>query len=210
MGLRFGVTAAGHVDTAAAAAALGVSRRTVQRWLHAHSGRSLAHLPTQRREQLLALLQPSQETVAVEAQQARYALKAIGGLHLPRKVGVLPSWERQRWLEDHVVTVLEVRVRQLRIRQVAITRCEPEKIADLKRRGRIVELVLVPTRFHATLVSHELLLHVGPWRFHASPEQVRQGFTTSWTVDAPRIKLAEVWGTVQAGLVTDRAGSTPS
>src|SRR5450759_1286974 len=34
LGVAFGVNARGRPDTAAAAVALGVSRRTVQRWLH--------------------------------------------------------------------------------------------------------------------------------------------------------------------------------
>ena len=57
MCLRFGF---GHdqvsPDTAAAAAAMGVTRRTVQRWLHAEHGRSVAHIPVKRLEQLTELL----------------------------------------------------------------------------------------------------------------------------------------------------------
>ena len=45
MRLRFGTNRRGHADTAAAAAALGVSQRTVQRWLQGAHGRSRAHLP---------------------------------------------------------------------------------------------------------------------------------------------------------------------
>ncbi len=191
MCLRFGFAHDGtSPDTANAAAALGVSRRTVQRWLHAAHGRSLAHIPPRRLEQLVELLLPTAETRAREAQQARYAERAISGLHLPRKMGIKPAWERQRWLEPHVVVVLEIRVRHLRIRQLAIARAEETRVSELHRRGRIIDQAVVPTRFHATVVAHRALSELAPWRFQALPEQVQQGFTQSWLDDAPPSRLA--------------------
>ena len=100
---------------------MGVSRRTVQRWLHAHTADPWPTSP-RRLDQLIELLRPAKKTRPKEAQQARYATKAIGGLHLPRKMGIKPAWEQQRWLEQHIVAVLEVKVHQLRIRQLATAR----------------------------------------------------------------------------------------
>lgn len=195
LGLRFGLAHNGHPDTAAVAQAMGVSRRTVQRWLHAPSGRSLAHIPPRRLEQLLALLRPSEETLLKEEQQARYATKAIEGLHLPRKMGVKPAWEKQRWLEPHTVSILEVNLGQgLRIRQVTTGRTSTLDTAELRRRGRVLHQVQVPTRFHATLLIHAVLQQVGPWRFHAGVDQVRQGFTQAWIADAPEVDLASLAG----------------
>ena len=184
MCLRFGF---GHdqvsPDTAAAAAAMGVTRRTVQRWLHAEHGRSVAHIPVKRLEQLTKLLLPQAETLAREEQQARYAYKAIDGLRLPRKMGIKPAWEKQRWLETHRVVVLQIPVGHLRIRQLAITRDEPNRVAELARRGKVVDEALVPTRFHATVLVHETLAQLGPWRFQAGDDQVVQGFTQAWMVE---------------------------
>lgn len=191
MCLRFGFAQDGTApDTAEAADVLGVSRRTVQRWLHASHGRSLAHIPPRRVTQLVELCLPSAETRAREAQQARYAQQAIDGLHLPRKMGVKPAWEKQRWLTPHLVVVLEVPVRRLRIRQLSIARAEDERIAELNRRGRIIDQAAVPTRFHATLLAHRVLSEVAPWRFQALPHQARQGFTQTWLNDAPATHLS--------------------
>lgn len=178
-------------DTAAAAAAMGVTRRTVQRWLHAKHGRSVAHMPLKRREQLIEMLLPQAETLAREEHQARYARKAIAGLHLPRNMGIKPAWEKQRWLEPHRVVVLEIPVEHLKIRQLAIARDEPRRVAEVARRGRVVDETVVPTRFHATLLVHETLSQVGPWRFQAGVDQVAQGFTQAWMVDTtvPRTHL---------------------
>lgn len=170
-------------DTAAAAAAMGVTRRTVQRWLHADHGRSVAHIPPKRREQLIELLQPAAETLAREEQQARYARKAIDGLRLPRKMGIKPAWEKQRWLEPHRVAVLEIPVGHLKIRQMAIARDEPSRVAELTRRGKVVDEATVPTRFHATVLVHQVLTEMAPWRFQAGGDQVTQGFTQAWMVE---------------------------
>ncbi len=190
MCLRFGFGANGAADTRAAAEAMGVSQRTVQRWLHATHGRSVAHIPARRLNQLISLLRPDGEVLAREAQQARYAAKAIEGLHLPRKMGIKPAWERQGWLEQHVVVVLDIKVEHLRIRQVATSRVTVAKLDDLKRRGRIVDHVIVPTRFHATLLVHRTLDVVEAWRFQAGDDQVLQGFTQAWLADAPETNLS--------------------
>lgn len=191
MCLRFGFAPDGRSpDTASTAAVMGVSRRTVQRWLHAAHGRSLAHIPRRRLDQLIELLLPTAETRAREAQQSRYAQRAISGLTLPRKMGVLPAWERQRWLEPHLVVVLDVRVRQLRIRQLAIARNEPDKLHELRRRGQVGDQAQVPTRFHATVLVQRVLDEMAPWRFQAQPGQVGQGFTQAWMGDAPATQLS--------------------
>lgn len=192
MCLRFGFAADDGPDTAAAATAMGVSRRTVQRWLHADHGRSIAHIPARRLEQLIALLLPDPQTMAGEDQQVRYAQKAIDGLPLPRKIGIKPAWERQRWLEPHRVAVIEIPVHHLRIRQLAIARDVPERVREIERRGSVIDQAVVPTRFHATVLGHEVLVDVGPWRFEAGGDQVAQGYTQAWIAEAstPRTHLA--------------------
>lgn len=199
LGLRFGVARGGHPDTAAVAAAMGVSRRTVQRWLHASSGRALAHIPDTRLQQFLALLRPTEETIRKEEQQARYAAKAISGLHLPRKMGIKPAWERQRWLEPHTVSVLEITLAErVKIRQLTTSRTSALDTVELRRRGQLVSQAEVPTRFHATLLTHAVLERVGPWRFHAGTDQLQQGFTQAWIADAPQVDLAQMQQDIQA------------
>lgn len=190
MSLRFGTAVHGGPDTAAAAEAMGVSRRTVQRWLHARHGRSLAHIPPKRLARLIELLQPDPGTVAREAQQARYATKAIGGLHLGRKAGIKPAWEKQKWLEPHLVVVLEIKAGTYKIRQLAVARAEVAKTDDLKKRGKIVDQAVVPTRFHATLLTHKVLTELAPWRFQAGADQVLQGYTQAWFADSPETHLS--------------------
>lgn len=192
MALRFGFAADGQgVDTRAAASAMGVSRRTVQRWLHADHGRSKARIPARRLDQLIELLMPGAETVGREAQQARYAVEAIARIGLARGMGIKPAWRERRWLEEHLVVVIEIKVRTLRIRQIAVGRADTtHKLAELQRRGRILDQALVPTKFHATVLTHQVLTALGPWRFQAGQTQVAAGFTQVWLGDAPASDLA--------------------
>lgn len=214
MRLRFGETRRGGVDTTAAAEAMGVSRRTVQRWLHASSGRSVARLPAARKDALIAELRPSEQRLQHEADQARYATKAIRGL-ASRPDDALPGWREKRWLEPHLVVILDVPVTaSSRVRQVASVRDDPDRIKAMRKRGRVVASVEVPTNFHATLVIHAVLQRIDPWRYRAQPRQAKQGWTATWTADAPSVPLADIWGRIEADLpaldVPSSAGSTPS
>src|SRR4051812_22421903 len=186
--LRFGTSPRGHVNLPAVADAMNVSPRTVQRWLAASSGRAVAHIPPRRLQQLLELLVPRAETIRDEAAAATYARKAIDQLRLGRKRGVLPSWEKRRWLDTHVVAVLAIK--EARVRQLTITRSSGAASTELGRRGRIVDFVVLPTRFHADALVHEVLTEIGPWRFQPMPGTLKQGPTRAWLDDAPPVDLA--------------------
>jgi hypothetical protein len=205
MALRFGVTSASGakssnssvksptvtVDVAAVAAEMGVTPRTVQRWLRAPHARSKPAIPPARLAQLLDLLLPSEETRGRETQQARYAEAAIAGFHLPRRMGIKPAWEAQQWLEQHLVVVLEVPLRgRMSIRQITLGRNSVSKLTEFQRRGKIIDQAVVPSRFHATLLVQRVLTEIGPWRYQAAGKQVRQGFTWTWTSDAPATHLS--------------------
>ena len=186
--LRYGLNRLGHVDTVAAAQGMGVSPRTMQRWLAGRSGRQVAHLPPRRREQLVELLTPSAERVRDEHREGDYARRAIE--QVQRLDGVLPAWKERGWLEPHQVLLLAIRPQG--IRQIAVNRLSASRSETLRRRGAVLSTLVVPTRFHATAVVRQVLHDVQPWRFQASPSQARQGMTQCWLDDAPPVDLAEV------------------
>lgn len=209
MRLRFGEAPRSGVDTVAVAEAMGVSRRTVQRWLHARSGRALSHLPASRKQQLIDLLRPSQQRLQHEDDQQRYAAQVVLGL-AERPDEVLPGWQQKRWLDPHLVVILEVQVTaHSRVRQVTSLRDENDRLKALGKRGRIVASVQVPTHFHGTLLINRVLHLVGPWRYQAQPKQVKRGWTATWTTDAPSVPLTDLWRQVSAD-VPAGAALTPS
>src|ERR1035437_46918 len=194
MAVRFGVTHTGAPDTAAAARNLGVSRRTVQRWLHG-SGRARARIPAHRLTQITS---PDPQVLRQEALNATYAHAAIDRLSLPHEKGIEESWRTQRWLEPHLVAILEVRIAEVgrvRVCQISVTRGTDRSMKALRRRGQIVDFTVVPTRFHATVLAHELLEQVRPWRLLPKTGFVAVGRSTTWNAAAPLPDLGQVAGT---------------
>lgn len=189
LALSYGAGPRGEPDTAATAAALGVSRRTVQRWLHG-SNRQLAKIPADR---LTQITRPDPLVLRQETQAATYARNAIARIALPKGRGVLEVWQVQRWLEPHLVAVLDVTVAPgVLVRQATISRGHTKSMQALRRRGQIADFTVVPTRFHATVLVHELLTLVGPWRVLPKVGTVKAGRTQTWSVTAPVVDLDQL------------------
>lgn len=184
LGTCYGRTHTGHVDVAAVAESVGVSTRTVQRWL-AGNNRCKAAIPHSR---LVQLFRPPADTQRRSQQGADYAREAITKIALPKGRGIVPSWRTRGWLEPHVVAVLDLH--GLPLRQVLISNGTSRSMADIRRRGEIVDVTTVPTRFHATVLVHELLLKIGPWQVLPTVETLQQGRTQVWADDAPTIDLS--------------------
>ncbi len=195
LGLAFGVNSRGRPDTATAAAALGVSQRTVQRWLHGKD-RARVRAPAARLEQIRRAVRPDEQSLGQETTAARYARNAIARIALPDDTGVLPAWRDRKWLEPHLVAVLDLPA--LGLRQVAISRGSDRALPELRKRGRVVSHTTVATRFHATALAAELLQHVDGWRVQTPAGVVKQGRTQTWLATAPRVNLPEL--AVTAGL----------
>ncbi|MFH5211555.1 hypothetical protein [Antrihabitans spumae] len=186
LGHCYGFTPRGAVDTAAVAEHLAVSQRTVQRWMRG-TNRQKAAIPAHR---LHELLRAPAETELRSRQQAEYAREAIIQLALPRGRGVLPAWRKQGWLEPHVVTVIEIVGHPWR--QVVVSNGKARSIAETKRRGTLVDVARVPTRFHAVVLAHEVMESVTPWRVHPLPRILAQGRTQVWSRDAPAVDLSVI------------------
>lgn len=186
LGHCYGFTARGAVDTAAVAEHLAVSQRTVQRWMRG-TNRQKAAIPAHR---LHELLRAPAETELRSRQQAEYAREAITQLALPKGRGILPAWRKQGWLDPHVVTVIEVAGQPWR--QVVVSNGKARSMAETKRRGNVVDVTTVPTRFHAVVLAHEVMELVKPWRVHPLPRILAQGRTQVWTQDAPAVDLSVI------------------
>ena len=172
LGERFGYTSRGGVNTAAVARGMGVSQRTVQRWLHA-DGRRRAPIPAARLDQLQQLLQLDPVHARRQRQQAAYAAAAIKQLTTDPG-SALASWEKQGRLEEH---------------RVIPSRIDADPFETRRGRGgRVVQQVRVATRFHAVVLADEVLRRVEPWRVNLPGGQ--HAPTITWFDDAPPVDLA--------------------
>jgi hypothetical protein len=189
LGVLFGVGRRGGPDTAAAAAELGVSRRSVQRWLRPGTGgtqrMSATHL-----DQVFELAVPGEDVRRDEARSAAYARDALERIALPKGRGVLPAWRDQQWLDQHVVTVVDLH--DVGLRQISLTRVSSrtQERGERTRVGTLVDFCVVATRFHAQLLVHAVLTEVDPWRVRGRARAPRQGATHTWLPDAPHSDLS--------------------
>lgn len=189
LSLSYGTGPRGGPDTAAAAEKLGVSRRTVQRWLHG-TNRQRAQIPADR---LAQITRPDPLVLRQETQAADFAREAIARIALPKGRGIDEAWRVQRWLEPHLVAVLEVAlIPGVLVRQVTVSRGHTKSMQALRRRGQIADFTVVPTRFHATVLVHELLTQVGPWRVLPQMGTVAVGRTQTWSMSAPVVDLDQL------------------
>jgi hypothetical protein len=183
--MLFGPARRGGPDTAAAAAELEVSRRTVQRWLRgpadARAPMSSAHAAAVR-----ALAGIDEQVRRDEQRTAGYARDALERIALPKGRGVLPAWREQQWLDQHLVTITKL---DHGVLQASLTRVTSR---SRSRDGQVLAFRVVPTRFHAQLLVHEVLTAVGPWRVRGRALAPKQGATRTWLPDAPAVDLDEL------------------
>lgn len=187
MRLTYGAGKRGGPDSRTAAAALGVSRRSVQRWLHGPDQQA-AEIPSGRLQEFLRHVTPDEELLRDEEYAAAHARQAIKRVRGRRRLS--PAWRSQHWLDPHLVAVLDLG--DLGVRQVAVCRSAEQTVQELHRRGTVVDSTIVDSRFHAAVLAHELLRLVGPWRVLPPRSRVKQGPTQTWMPDAPKVGLEQL------------------
>jgi hypothetical protein len=181
--ITYGTTRAGRIRTEDLAMAIGVSPRTVDRWLAA----PVLTLDDRRLRQVAAATMPRDDVLRAEAQALTYARDAVAGLGRGRGAGILPAWRKQNWLEPHMVAVLDLD--QLGLRQVGIARVSGRQVADLRRRGEVIDFSTVPTRLHATVLAQTVLDTVQAWRIRPRAGLVSVAPTRVFAADAPATDL---------------------
>jgi hypothetical protein len=183
----YGPTASGAVNVAAVAQYAGVSESTVHRWL------SRAGTPNNRRPAIPArrLTQLQLAPALIEQRSYDdylYALDAIDKVAAGR---IEPAWREQGWLGEHTVAVIGVAGKPWL--QVAYSNQSKRSLDELRRRGPLLESVVVPTRHHARALAYVVMLTVRNWRVHPVGGMLKRGGTTTvWMADAPTVNLTEL------------------
>jgi hypothetical protein len=179
----YGPTPRGAVDVAAVAHYAGVSPSTVRRWLSRPQPGARLAIPKRR---LVQLQRGPEEVERRNEQQYRHALNALASID--DEHSVLPEWRKQGWLDQQTVAIIAVHGRPWR--QVAVTKGSRRALGELHRRGATVDNLLVPTRFHAQVLVHAVMLRQQAWRIHPVAHRLSAGRTQVWMADAPTIDLA--------------------
>lgn len=180
----------GHINAERTAKLLGVSTRTLRRWLHGDPDDVVGMAPRSRAA-VWAELRPSNKRLHQEDLDRSYAREALRRLALPaRRRRLPPAWAKQGWLDQHMVAILDIP--QANAVQVTFARMDRRPLQRMKRRGDLIDSTVVETRFHATLLAGAVLELVDPWRVKLSDQWTKQGSGQGWMVDdqAPTIDLA--------------------
>ena len=180
----YGPTPRGAVDVAAVAHYAGVAPSSVRRWLSRPppGSRRLA-IPKHR---LVQLQRGPEEVERRNEQQHRHALNALASIDDERSI--MPEWRKQGWLDQHTVAIIAVHGRPWL--QVAVTNGSRRALAELHRRGATVDNLVVPTRFHAQVLTHAVMRRQQAWRIHPAAHRLSAGRTQVWMADAPSVDLA--------------------
>ena len=190
----YGTTVTGDFDIGAVAEYAGVTTATVRRWISGdtNTNNRLAAAPPARIEQL----QRGPEIVERRNQQ-QYdrALEALA--NLGDETSILPVWRQQGWLDEHAAAIVEIKGKPWR--QVVITKANPRALTELRRRSEIVTSLTLPTRFHAQVLAHAVMMRQQAWRVQPSPERLAVGRTQVWMADAPAVPLGSLADQIGVG-----------
>lgn len=187
LGWCYGRTPRGAVDVAAAAAAAGVTPRTVRRWLSG-SGRRTAAIPSAR---LIELLTPPDIVDTRAEQTLTLARQVVSEWDRPaRAKRSNATWADRGWLDPHYVLILQLKNTPLR--QVMVTRGDRKRLLEVNRTAEILDVVQVRSRFHGLVLEAAIFAEIGPWRVVPSETVVKERRTQTWTPDAPKIDIRVV------------------
>ena len=122
------------------------------------------------------------------AQQFSHASAAIAKLGDENEI--LPSWRSQGWLNEHTVAIVGsggTVAPGCRYQRVG------RSLAALRRRAAVVDTIVMPTSFHAQVLTRAVMLRQQSLRrVHPAADQLEQGRTNVWMADAPAVDLAEL------------------
>ena len=167
----YGPTPRGALDVAAVAFYAHVAPSTVRRWLSTPPPGSRRPVIPQHR--LVQLQRGPPEVERRNDQQYRHALAAIGSI--TDEGLILPEWRTQGWLHEHTVAIIAIHGRPWR--QVAATNASRRALGEVHRRGATVDNLIVPTRFHAQVLAHTVMVRQQPWRIHPVAHRLSVGRT---------------------------------
>jgi hypothetical protein len=191
----YGANAADGIDVEAVAEYAGVTAATVHRWIGSDNVPNSRHsaAPPAR----IAQLQRGPDSVE-SLNEGAFERAQLILANLDDDTYILPTWRESGWLNEHAVIIVEVNNKPWR--QVIVTKANPRALTEIRRRSVIVTGLALPTRFHAQILSHAVMIRQQAWRVHPSAAQLGKGRTQVWMADAPAVPL---------GFLADQMGVGP-
>lgn len=189
----------GNVDKSAASARLGVSSRTIQRWIR-------DGIPDKRLSDVVSVVRPPQGAFVQEKNDLINDWNAVDVIARNRE-GAHDLWGDRGWLEPHDLAIVELAdapVRTVRIanssRATRLLRRlkaghnlngeEKRAIRELSAGGQIIDILTFPNRFSASIARGEILNDVYAYRINLPEGKIKRGGSKAWLSEGPHKKLS--------------------
>lgn len=165
-------------DVTALARHVGVTPRTVQRWLAGDTRPTPGNAA-----KLRAALLPDAEVLARQRDERRFAETATVAMAAPRGRRIADAWLKQGWHTPHLLQHL--RHPHLHAERLTVTLAHPAKPTPTPRGWTVVASITYPNRPLALLGKHQILDHVAAYRIVLRPALAAKGRTDCWLDTAP-------------------------
>lgn len=163
------------------AAEVGVSARSLQRWLRGDSLPSAEHAA-----QLRAALAPPRDVLTRQDQDRQHARAAVVQLEHDPSGTAAATLRKMKWDQPHTVWIIQND--DLQIRRVTVTRSRPARPIEIPPGWYLVDRHAYSSRPLAVLARTKILEAVGPWRILVRPEVVGKGRHEAWLASAPKTR----------------------
>lgn len=174
--LVFPPTVTGRPNLTAAAAATGVSARSLRRWLAGGATPTPEHATALRR----ALL-PDPGILARQEDEHHWATEAAAVITAPRGRGIDPAWRSRGWHKPHVLRVLTNQ--DLGLSRPAVGLANPAKPFYPPHGWDVTAAQTFPNRPEALLSKHEQLDRVAATRVSVRADIVPTGRHECWLIE---------------------------
>lgn len=164
---------------------LGVTQRTVQRWLTTESAPSASHAAA-----LRALISPPPEILTRQRQERGHLEPQLLAIQSPRGRAMSAQVRAMGWHKPHRLMLAESD--DLQLRRLMVTIESPVKPPAVPRGWTVRASITFDNQPLAALAKFDILDRVSPWRVTVRPELLAKGRHEAWLASAPDIDITAV------------------
>ncbi|WP_347350388.1 hypothetical protein [Intrasporangium sp.] len=180
--LGYGGRSATALPTRAFAGEVGVSQRTVQRWLAGTSRPNPAHAA-----RLRGLLTPPADVLARQAKDRSHLQAQLIAIRSPRGRAISAQVRAMGWHEPH--RLIHLTHTGYGLNRLMVVILHSVKPAPIPPGWAVTAAITYENRPLALIAKHQILEQVAPWRIAVRADLLAKGRHEAWLDTAPPIDI---------------------
>ncbi|MEP7370326.1 MAG: helix-turn-helix transcriptional regulator [Dermatophilaceae bacterium] len=164
---------------------LGVSVRTVQRWLSGTNQPAPKHA-----QRLRELTAPPAAVLGRQRQERSHLEGTLLAMNAPRGRAMPRTVRDMGWHHPH--RLWHLRNDELQLERLMVTRLDPIKPTPTPAGWKVIAAITFDNQPLALAGKYQVLDDVGPWRVAVRPELVSKGRHEVWLASAPTVDITEL------------------